>query len=218
MNTIDNPQMHDNRKYVYTTDLYTRAEFTVIAQWVPEAASVIDLGCGNGALMEYLIQHNHVTALGMEISPSGVAAGVQRGLSVVAGEIDTLESYAQYHDEQFDYAICNVTLQMVMYPEILLQQMKRIAKRIIISFPNFAYVGNRFDLLMHGVMPRPMLYGYAWYNTGHIHQLSVKDFREWCKQNNLSVARAEYLGGARSWSRISPNLLSKVALFVCEKS
>lgn len=217
MNTIDNPQLHDNRHYVYYGDLYTRAEFPIIASFIPEGATVIDLGCGNGALMAYLMQQKHVTAEGMDISPSGVAVANSRSLSVVRGEIDKKDSYALYADEQFDYAVCNVTLQMVLYPEILLEQMKRIAKHVIVSFPNFAYIGNRLDLLVHGVMPRPMLYGYAWYNTGHIHQLTIADFLAWSKMNGLSIARAQYVGGFKGLARVSPNLLAKVAIFLCEK-
>ncbi len=217
MNTIDNPQIHDNRKYVYNADLYTRAEFPVIAQWVPEAASVIDLGCGNGALMEYLIQQKQVVAQGLEISPTGVAAGQARGLRIRLAQIDKVDSYASYANAQFDYAICNVTLQMVLYPEVLLEQMKRIAKHVIVSFPNFAYIGNRFDLLVHGVMPRDMLYGYTWYNTGHIHQLSIRDFKMWSAAHGLQIIEAQYLGRLISIARVRPNLLARVSVFLCQK-
>ena len=217
MNTIDNPHLNDNREYVYTDNVYMRAEFAHIANWIPEGSRIIDLGCGNGALMEYLIQKKHVTAEGMEISASGVAAGKARNLTIALAEIDKAESFGAYTDEQFDYAICNVTLQMVLYPEVLLQQMKRIAKYTILSFPNFAYIGNRYDLLVHGVMPRPMLYGYTWYNTGHIHQLSVQDFKTWTAANGVQILDNRQLGGLISIVRICPNLFARVSLFLCQK-
>lgn len=217
MSTIDNPQIHDNRQYTYTEDLYMRAEFSIIAEWIPEGSRVIDLGCGNGALMEYLIEQKHVVAEGVDVSPSGVAAGRRRNLTIAQGEIDKAASYTAYADEQFDYAICNVTLQMVLYPEVLLEQMKRIARHSILSFPNFAYIGNRWDLLAHGVMPRPMLYGYTWYNTGHIHQLSIQDFKSWSADHGLQIVKARHLGGLISIARVCPNLLARVSVFLCQK-
>ena len=88
-------------------------------------------------------------------------------------EIDEPLSYA---DNEFDLSICHITIQMVMYPEVLLKEMKRISKFQIISFPNFAFYKNRMDLLFNGRMPKPMLFGYKWFSTGHIHQFSLKDF------------------------------------------
>ncbi|OGY86968.1 MAG: hypothetical protein A3G01_01640 [Candidatus Kerfeldbacteria bacterium RIFCSPLOWO2_12_FULL_43_9] len=98
-----------------------------------------------------------------------------------------------YKDKEFDYALCNVTIQMVMYPEVLLQEMKRIAKYQILSFPNFAFLPNRLDLLIRGRMPHFMIPSYKWYSTGHIHQLSINDFSDLCKELNLKILDSKHI-------------------------
>jgi methionine biosynthesis protein MetW len=219
MTFIDDPTKNDNRQYHYDENLYLRKEFPIISGWIEEGTKVIDLGCGNGALMKYLVENNKVNIEGIELSASGVEVCQKNGLRAKVGEIDKRETYNNYSDEQFDYAICNVTLQMVMYPEVLIKEMKRIAKKIIISFPNFGYIGNRFDLLIHGRMPLPMLYGYYWYNTGHIHQLSIKDFMDLCKLEHLTVIKSDHLGFLRILAtRVSANVFSKIGVFLCEKN
>lgn len=167
--------MHnDNRNYNYADfPSEKRVEYDKVASLLAPGSKVLDLGCGNGSLMEVMIAEKQCTCAGMELSPSGVEACRAKGLQVTGGRIDEPLPYA---DNEFDVAVCNVTIQMVMYPEVLLAEMKRVARRQIISFPNFAYFRNRLDLLLHGHMPRRMLFGYQWYNTGHIHQLSISDY------------------------------------------
>ncbi|MEW6061279.1 MAG: methionine biosynthesis protein MetW [Bacteroidota bacterium] len=173
---IDNPNINDNRKYDYTgypdSDRY---EYPIIVEMVRQHSRVLDLGCGNGALLARLKKEKQVSEAGLEISESGVQVCKERGLNVQYGRID---ERLPFDDDSFDFAICNVTIQMVMYPEVLLREMKRVAKYQIVSFPNFAFWRNRLDLLFHGRMPRTMLFGYQWYSTGHIHQLSFLDFEQ----------------------------------------
>jgi len=142
---------------------------------IKEGSSILDLGCGNGTLMQMLRDERKCNCTGIEISPSGVDACKSKGLHVVQGSID---QPLQYKSRSFDYAVCNVTLQMVHKPEVVLAEMSRVAKYSIISFPNFGYLSNRIELLLKGKMPAKMLFGYSWYNTGHIHQFSVNDFNE----------------------------------------
>ncbi len=127
--------MNDNRNYDYITyPEEQRTEYDIIAGWVPEGAKVVDLGCGNGALMQLLQSAKQCSCYGVELSDSGVKACLQKGLQVQQGSID---SELPFPDNSFDIAICNVTIQMVLYPEILLKEMKRISRSQIISFPNF---------------------------------------------------------------------------------
>jgi methionine biosynthesis protein MetW len=167
----------DNRKYDYSNLVNEdRDDFKYIVGLVKEGTKIIDLGCGNGSLMQKLIKEKNVTASGMELSHSGVEVSRNKGLNVIQGRID---EKLPYKDNEFDYAICHITIQMVVYPEVLLREMRRISKGfLIISFPNFAFYKNRIDILLKGRMPKPMLFRYKWYNTGHLHQLSVKDFYE----------------------------------------
>ncbi len=215
---IDEPNKNDNRFYDFSKeDFYTRAEFFIISNWLKNMKKVIDLGCGNGSLIKYIKERKNIEIEGIEIAQSGVDFCLKNGFNVRQGEIDKLDTYKIYSDLQFDVAICNVTLQMVQYPEILLKEMMRISKYQIISFPNFAYFENRLELLFHGIMPRKMLFGYTWYNTGHIHQLSLRDFKNFCRNNNIQILKRKDFGFFKNISRfIWPNLLSKESIYLCK--
>ena len=135
---------------------------------------------------------------------------------VKLGRIDT---HLKYKHNQFDYAVCNVTLQMVSYPEVLIKEMKRISKKQIISFPNFAFILNRFDLLINGRMPRFCLFGYDWYSTGHIHQLSLKDFKYFCQNENIKIVNEHHIIPSLSLVpkkllKAFPNLFSLTSIFL----
>ena len=166
----------DNRNYNYSSlEQEEREEYKYVIEFIELHSRVIDLGCGNGSLMKKLAQEKNVDIRGIDISESAVEVCRMKGLKAERGEIDKLLNIS---DNSFDYSICNVTMQMVMYPEVLLKEMKRISKYQVVSFPNFAFYKNRLDLLLNGRMPKPMLPDHSWYNTGHIHQFSVKDFFE----------------------------------------
>jgi methionine biosynthesis protein MetW len=172
---LDNPFHNDNRQYNFTDhpDDY-RQEFPIITNLISKHSKVIDLGCGNGTLLHHLKKERNASVKGVELTASGVKACRKKKLDVTRGRID---KRLPFKDNNFDYAVCNVTIQMVMYPEILLSEMKRIARYQIVSFPNFGFYRNRLELLMRGIMPPHMLFNYHWYNTGHIHQLSLQDFK-----------------------------------------
>jgi len=144
-----------------------------------------------------------------------VEACKKKGLKVIQGRID---EKLPFDDNTFDYSICNVTIQMVMYPEILLSEMKRISKYQIVSFPNFCHYKNRLDLLLKGRMPKPMLFGYKWYSTGHIHQLSIKDFYELLNDvGELKILKVKNLMGTNPIKRFIamylPNLFVPETIF-----
>ena len=166
----------DNRNYNYSSlELEEREEYKYVIELIKPNSKVIDLGCGSGSLMKRLIEEKNVDVQGIDVSETAVEICRKKGLKAERGEIDKLLNIS---DNSFDYSICNVTMQMVMYPEVLLKEMKRISKYQVVSFPNFAFYKNRLDLLLNGRMPKPMLPDHSWYNTGHIHQFSVKDFFE----------------------------------------
>ena len=217
--TIDNALKNDNRNYNYGSfEFYVRAEFPTICDWLSSGARVIDLGCANGSLMKYILDRKKVEIVGVEKSVSGVNYCVSNNLLASVGDIDCRETYRKYQTDEFDYAICNVTLQMVMYPEILLEEIMRISRRQIISFHNFAFFRNRFDLLMMGRMPQPMLYGYKWYNTGHIHQLSLNDFYIYCRDIQWNIEKVKHLGCWQFLANLCfPNFFSKETIFLLKK-
>jgi methionine biosynthesis protein MetW len=209
---------NDNRNYDYSRlSLHTRPEYEIIANMIEVDSKVIDFGCGDGSLLDQLIKNKNVTGLGYEISQSGVEKCREKGIKAVCKRID--EFHPELMTREFDYSICNVTIQMVMYPEILLKEMVRISQYQIVSFPNFAYISNRFDLLLNGRMPRPMLYNYNWCSTGHIHQLSILDFIELVRDlGGLEIIQQVGVPSQRFMLRnllapLAPNLLEKIPIF-----
>lgn len=215
---------NDNRNYKYDLKSYAiRDEYRLISQWVKKGSKVIDLGCGEGSLLKFLKTEKKVKGVGIEISKSGVEACKLKGINVIRGSID---QKTKFKNKEFDYAICNVTLQMVMYPEKLILEMKRISKRQIFTFPNFAFFPNRIDLLLNGKMPRIMIPGYKWYSTGHIHQLSINDFIDFCNQNKMKILGNKhvypgyryqvirYITINSKWMKKFPNLFASMAVFL----
>jgi len=218
---INSPKHNDNRNYDYSSiETEERQEYSKIIALVSPNSSVIDLGCGNGSLLKILKDNKNIQEYGIELSESGVEICKRKGLNVIRGSIDTK---LNFEENTFDFAICNVTIQMVNYPEVLLNEMKRISKNQIISFPNFGFYKNRFDLLVNGRMPRPMLFGYTWYSTGHIHQLSINDFYEIVGQiKGLKIVQVVLEKSANPiknyFLNSFPNLFQVLPIFLLEKS
>lgn len=211
-------KQNDNRNYSYTKyDEGFRLEYPFIEGFVKTGEKVIDLGCGNGRLLEHLREKKSIQGHGIDSSETGIEMTRSKGFTCEKTSID--KGLPQHKTKSFDLAVCNVTIQMLMYPETLIKEMKRISHRQIISFPNFAFYKARLELLLQGKMPPVGLYGYKWYSTGHIHQLSYRDFTEFCQSQSLEIlgfrAVREKEGGWRSllikkW----PNLFSQTCLFL----
>ncbi|MEO8233557.1 MAG: methionine biosynthesis protein MetW [Ignavibacteriota bacterium] len=218
---INSPIYNDNRKYDYSfSENEDRAEYSKIVQLISPHSKVIDLGCGNGSLLKLLKEKKNIQDYGIELSESGVEICIKKGLKVVQGRIDRR---LDIQDDSFDYSICNVTIQMVNYPEVLLREMKRISKRQIISFPNFGFYKNRIDLLINGRMPKPMLFGYNWYSTGHLHQLSIKDFYDLIEATEgVNVTKVILEQSANPFKNYFlnkfPNLFQVLPIFLLEKT
>lgn len=213
------PGKNDNRDYDYsTTPVEERAEYASVVSFVETGKTVVDLGCGNGSLMQLLKTQKNALCTGVEISASGVQTCREKGFETLQQSIDTRLPFA---DNQFDYALCNVTMQMVQYPEILMQEMKRIARFQVISFPNFAFYKNRFQLFFGGCMPKKLLYGYTWYNTGHIHQFSINDFKELVRHTGgleiIKQAGTQTGTLARTVAKWHPNLFEILPVFLLRK-
>jgi methionine biosynthesis protein MetW len=210
--------MKDNRKYNYSENsLSQRNEYPLIISLIKNGSKVIDLASGDGSLLKLLKEKKGIEGFGVEISPSGVKAARKNGVKSVVGRVDIK---LPYKDKEFDYAVCNVTLQMVMYPEVLLKEMCRISKRQIVSIPNFAYAMNRFEMLFKGKMPEFMLGGYKWFSTGMIHQLSLDDFADFCKKNKIKIVKTKFIFPDRLFIlprfilKFFPNLFAGEAVFL----
>jgi len=183
----------DNRDYHYSKNsLINRTEFDDIIKLIEPKSSVIDLACGDGNLLQRLRKEKKVTnSFGIELSASGVTSTRRKGLKAKQGRID--RPLTEIKNKQFEYSIVNVTLQMVMYPEVLVDEMIRISRYQIISFPNFGYLPNRIEMLTTGRMPKIMLFGYTWYSTGQIHQLSIADFEDFVRERKYRVVNRVFI-------------------------
>lgn len=210
----------DNRNYDYSkVKDDPRPDYDRIVELIPQNSKLVDLACGNGNLMQRLVSEKGADVTGVELSESGVKICNEKNFKVIHGRIDQV---LPFKENEFEYAICHITIQMVMYPEVLLQEMKRISRYQIISFPNFAFYRNRFDLLLNGRMPRPMLFDYKWYSTGHIHQLSSNDFLELMNDvGGLSVEEYTYQKSGNAVKdyliKKFPNLFQLLIVYLLKK-
>lgn len=163
-------------------------DYSFIVNLIEEHASVLDLGCGDGVLLKRLIDEKHVKGKGIEISQDKVIESIHKGLSVIQGDID--EGLADFSDGEMDYVVLNQTLQSVQKPDYVIQEMLRVGKNAIVSFPNFAYWRIRAYLLFKGKMPKTKNLPFEWYDTPNIHLLTVKDFFDYCEKKEIKIVKS----------------------------
>ena len=189
-----------------------RPDLALIAAHVAPGARVLDIGCGDGTLLEALRDERQCDARGMEIDAANVASCVAKGLSVIQG--DAGADLAFYPDQSFDYAILSETLQTMMRPDLVLEELLRIGKHAFVSFPNFAHWRVRLSLLFGGKMPVTRLLPIAWYATPNIHHLTVADFRALMAERGITVERAWFLSGDSQTGAGAANLRAEHAIFL----
>jgi len=189
-----------------------RPDLALIARTVTPQARVLDVGCGDGALMAALRDAKQVDARGLEIDPSNVAAAVGRGLSVVQGDADT--DLAYYPDASFDYAILSQTLQTTRRPDLVLEHLLRIGRHAFVSFPNFAHWRVRTSLLWGGRMPVTRLLPEQWYDTPNIHHVTIDDFRAFVRERGVTMEGAWFLSGDKRTTSAGANFFAEHAVFL----
>ena len=191
-----------------------RPDLAIIAANVAPGASVLDVGCGDGALLAAL-RDRQCDARGMELDPGNVAECVARGLSVIQGDADADLSF--YPDGSFDYAILSQTLQTTKRPDLVLEELLRIGRRAMVSFPNFAHWRVRLALLWGGRMPVTRLLPVAWYETPNIHHVTIDDFRALLRERGIRVEQAWFLKGDRLTSAAAANIRAEHAVFLLSR-
>ena len=204
------PSTSDEQRQPIRTDLL------LIADMIESGTRVLDIGCGDGALLDHLVKFKEVDGRGIELSQAGVNACVRQGLSVIQGDADT--DLVDYPPMAFDYAVLSETLQATRAPDELLRQLVRIARHAIVSFTNFGHWRIRLSLLMKGRMPA-IGQGENWYDTPNIHLCTMRDFAELCDDLDLRVERAVSLsddGVSREIRRIglAANLRGEQGIFL----
>lgn len=192
-----------------------RPDLSIIAANVAPGARVLDVGCGDGALMAALRDARQVDARGLELDPGNVAAAVARGLSVIQGDADL--DLVDYPSGAFDYAILSQTLQTTRRPDRVLDELLRIGRKAFVSFPNFAHWRVRLSLLWGGRMPVTRLLPAAWYETENIHHVTVDDFRAYLKERGVKVEGAWFLSGDTLTSAAAANFRAEHAVFLLSR-
>lgn len=192
--------------------------YDLILEEVAPGSKVLDLGCGDGTLLQKLQEQKQAVPYGVEISEDGVSQCVEKGLYCYQGDID--EGLADYKDNSFDYVILNQTLQITKRPSYVLKEMMRISKNTIVSFPNFGYYKTRMQLLVKGMMPKNLLLPYEWYETPNIHLLTIRDFQIFCEMHGYPVKKEHHFSQTSSGKsrRIGtlPNFIAQYGFFILD--
>ncbi len=188
-----------------------RPDLAVIADHIERGTRVLDIGCGDGALMAALRDEKQVDARGLEIDAAQVEQCVARGLSVVQGDAD--RDLTEYPDGAFDYAIMSQTLQTAERPDLTLDQLLRVGRQAFVSFPNFAHWRMRRALLMTGRMPVTRHLPVSWYETQNIHHVTVTDFHELLSDKGVKAVRSWFFAGDREISAAGANWRAEYAVF-----
>lgn len=191
-----------------------RPDLAIIADNVEPGSRVLDIGCGDGALMAEL-RAKGCDARGIEIDGADVTAALERGLSVIQGDADT--DLADYPDASFDYAILSQTLQTTRRPDLVVEQLLRIGERAFVSFPNFAQWRIRLALMFGGRMPVTKQLPARWYDTPNIHHVTIDDFRGFLKQRGVRIERQWFLRDDRAISSAAANIFAEHAVFLLSR-
>ncbi|MCL5408633.1 MAG: methionine biosynthesis protein MetW [Candidatus Omnitrophica bacterium] len=186
----------------------------IIVKIVEPTSTVLDLGCGNGELLEYLITNKHVQGYGIEIEEQSIYKCIERGISVFHLNLDS--GLSDYNDKSFDYVILDQTLQEVKNPDKVLHDALRVGSHVIVSFPNFAHYKARWQLAIMGKAPIAPALPFEWYNTPNLHFLSLYDFVNYCKTKKITIEQNFFIS-KNKLIKISPNFRAQIGIFVIKK-
>lgn len=196
-----------------------RLNYSIITGIVDKGAKVLDLGCGDGALLAQLIEEKGVKGLGVEINQNSVISSLEKGLSIIQGDIDV--GLKEFQDKEYDWVILNQTLQSTEKPDFVIEEMLRVGKKAVVSFPNFAYWKVRFYLFFTGHMPKSKVLPFEWFDTPNIHLLTVNDFYYFCKKRDIKILKSVYMTKANVktnfFTRLFSNFFAEEVIFVISR-
>jgi methionine biosynthesis protein MetW len=197
-----------------------KQEFKIISDFIKKNTRVLDVGCGDGTLMEYLKTNKEIDIRGIEISKSNSQKCVRKGLTVIEGDAE--KDLTQFPDSSFDFVILSQTLQAFLNPEIVIQELLRVGKKAIVTVPNFGFWRVRLHLLIKGTMPITKNLPDEWYNTPNLHMCTIKDFYNFCHVRKIKLDKALALHNEKT-SPINEinlnikNLSAELGIFLIEK-
>ncbi|WP_049722798.1 methionine biosynthesis protein MetW [Gilvimarinus polysaccharolyticus] len=194
-----------------------RIDFNHLQQWIGEGSRVLDLGCGDGTLLKYLRDSKQVNGYGLEIDPGQIEACIGLGVNVINQNLD--RGLGNFADKSFDTVLMTQALQTMYFPHKVLDEMLRVGKECIITFPNFGHYKARFHLAFRGRMPVSDLLPYEWYNTPNIHFCTFKDFEVLCHEKHINVLNRQVVNERTSQflGNLNPNLFGETAIYHLSK-
>ena len=190
----------------------------VIKNWIDSGSKVLDLGCGNGEILNILSKELEATVLGVEINQNDINQCIQSGLNVIQQNID--EGLDNFGNESFDMVIMSQTIQVLKQPKQALEEVTRIGSRSIVTIPNFGYWSTRLSLLFSGKMPVTGSLPNNWYNTPNIHLCTIKDFEILCEQSGINILEKHFFnsnGGESVLAKVLPNIFAATAMYKISK-
>ena len=197
-----------------------KSEYKIIANIIKENTRVLDVGCDDGSLMEFLKKNKNVDIRGIEISKEKVQTCISKGLTVIEGDAEF--DLKQFPDKSFDYVVLGQTLQAFINPEIVIKELLRVGNKAIVTIPNFGHWKVRLNLLFQGTMPVTKTLPNKWYNTPNIHMCTIKDFFKFSKTINFKIfkslaLKSKNVSTINNSNLIFKNLFSELGIFLIEK-
>lgn len=211
MDWIDESAMNENTQ---PAAIALRPDFAAIAEWIKPGAKILDLGCGDGSLLRYLRDTRNVFGYGVEIEDDNLLKCFHNGINVIQNDLEA--GLSSFESDSFDYVILSQTLQAMRHTEGIIQEMLRVGKEGIVSFPNFGYWKNRMQVIA-GHMPVSETLPYSWYDTPNIHLCTLGDFEALCKQCNARILERRVMSAHNHPVNFLPNLMGILAFYRFER-
>lgn len=197
---------------------HLRPDLALVSDWIQPGSHVLDLGCGDGALLNHLREQRGASGYGVELDNANIVASIRNGVSVIQQDLD--QGLQNFGDQSFDHVVMSLTLQATYYPDRLLLDMTRVGREAIVTFPNFGHWHTRWQLAFRGRMPVTEALPYQWYNTPNVRLCTIRDFEVFCQQIGVQILERRVLDRQhqQSWlNALAPNLFGEVALYRCAR-
>ncbi|MBV6492407.1 MAG: hypothetical protein LDLANPLL_00400 [Turneriella sp.] len=191
-----------------------RIDYRIISSFIEPKSRVLDMGCGDGELLYLLNKHLQTRSQGIEIDQDQILECIERGINVLLGDLDS--GLTDFKDASFDYVILNNALQELRYPDDVIKDALRVGKKLIVGFPNFAYIKARVQIFFRGKLPVTPSLPFAWYESPNLHLLTIRDFKAYCRERGYKILAERYVRNEKEVF-LRPNLLAQWGTFCLTK-